>query len=293
MYRQIQEQGLCSVGDGGALKVSGLNNVEMQLRKVCNHPFLFFDEDQREEQRQEAPSHLWRASGKFELLDRILPKLKAMGHRVLIFSQMVQLMNLLEEYFQARGFTHLRLDGNTKGEDRGELLRVFNEADSSYFIFMLSTRAGGLGLNLQTADTVILFDSDWNPQIDLQAMARAHRIGQKNEVRVLRRVSPSRTLTVCVPHFPLTVCMPLFPRAHVTHMPSRPPPPPPPFYIYIYIYIYIQARLGVSHRGEDPRDRQREAQLGGHVHRGGQVQPDVDRLRPSRDAPAAHRAVGR
>ncbi len=79
-----------------------------------------------------------------------------------------------------------RLDGMTKSDDRGEMLKIFNMANSEYFIFLLSTRAGGLGLNLQTADTVIIFDSDWNPHQDLQAQDRAHRIGQKNEVRVLR-----------------------------------------------------------------------------------------------------------
>ena len=189
LYRQIQEQGLCSVGDGGELRVSGLNNVEMQLRKVCNHPFLFFSDEQMDQTRRSAPLHICRASGKFELLDRILPKLKALGHRVLIFSQMVQLMNLLEDYLGLRGFTHLRLDGHTKGDDRGELLRLFNEPGSAYFAFLLSTRAGGLGLNLQSADTVILFDSDWNPQMDLQAMARAHRIGQDKQVTVYKLIT--------------------------------------------------------------------------------------------------------
>ena len=86
---------------------------------------------------------------------------------------MVLLMDLLEEYFKHRNYLHLRLDGNTKGDDRGDLLAQFNAPGSKYFVFMLSTRAGGLGLNLQTADTVILFDSDWNPQMDLQASARA------------------------------------------------------------------------------------------------------------------------
>lgn len=85
-----------------------------------------------------------------------------------------------------RGFMYLRLDGTTKSEDRGDLLQKFNNKESDYFIFLLSTRAGGLGLNLQTADTVVIFDSDWNPHQDLQAQDRAHRIGQKNEVRVLR-----------------------------------------------------------------------------------------------------------
>merc|ERR1711970_606771 len=129
---------------------------------------------------------VYRASGKFELLDRIFPKLKRSGHRILLFCQMTQLMTILEDFMAWRGYKYLRLDGTTKTEERGEMLREFNSPDSEYFIFILSTRAGGLGLNLQTADTVIIFDSDWNPHQDLQAQDRAHRIGQKNEVRVLR-----------------------------------------------------------------------------------------------------------
>ena len=190
LYRQVQEQGLITTGADGQLKMSGLNNVEMHLRKVCNHPYLFLSEEQRDQAAREGGRDmLWRCSGKFELLDRILPKLHALGHRVLIFSQFVLLMDLLQDYFNHRGYRWLRLDGNTKGEDRGGLLAQFNAPNSPYFVFMLSTRAGGLGLNLQTADTVVLFDSDWNPQMDLQAMARAHRIGQKQEVRVLRLVT--------------------------------------------------------------------------------------------------------
>ena len=95
-------------------------------------------------------------------------------------------MTVMEDYLNWAGITYLRLDGATKAEDRTELLAKFNAPESPYFIFLLSTRAGGLGLNLQTADTVVLFDSDWNPHQDLQAQDRAHRIGQKNEVRVLR-----------------------------------------------------------------------------------------------------------
>lgn len=106
---------------------------------------------------------LYRVSGKFELLDRILPKLKATNHRVLLFCQMTQLMTIMEDYLGWRGFAYLRLDGTTKAEDRGDLLKKFNSAGSEYFLFLLSTRAGGLGLNLQAADTVVIFDSDWNP----------------------------------------------------------------------------------------------------------------------------------
>merc|ERR1711874_241310 len=129
---------------------------------------------------------IYRSSGKFEVIDRILPKMQASGHRVLMFCQMTQCMTIIEDYFNFKGYRFLRLDGMTKADERADMLKVFNSKDSEYFIFLLSTRAGGLGLNLQTADTVIIFDSDWNPHQDLQAQDRAHRIGQKNEVRVLR-----------------------------------------------------------------------------------------------------------
>ncbi|CAI5468177.1 unnamed protein product [Closterium sp. Yama58-4] len=137
----------------------------------------------------QSPNERVRASGKFELLDRILPKLQAAGHRILMFSQMTKVMDLLEDYLRSVGMLYLRLDGMTKTDERGRLLQLYNAPDSPYFIFLLSTRAGGLGLNLQTADTVILFDSDWNPQMDQQAEDRAHRIGQKREVRVFVLVS--------------------------------------------------------------------------------------------------------
>jgi SNF2 family DNA or RNA helicase len=130
-------------------------NVLMQLRKVCNHPYLFDNFE------YPLDDNLIRTSGKFDLIDRMLPKLKAAGHRVLIFSQMTQLLTILEDYMTFRGYKYLRLDGTTKADDRAALLQKFNAPDSEYFVFMLSTRAGGLGLNLQTADTVIIYDSDW------------------------------------------------------------------------------------------------------------------------------------
>lgn len=164
-------------------------NTIMQLRKICNHPFMFQSIEDAYISHTGNPvsgADLYRAAGKFELLDRILPKLKQTGHKALLFCQMTVLMNILEDYLVYKGYKYFRLDGTTKSEDRGTLLEQFNKPDSDYFLFILSTRAGGLGLNLQTADTVIIFDSDWNPHQDLQAQDRAHRIGQKNEVRVLR-----------------------------------------------------------------------------------------------------------
>jgi len=159
-------------------QAGGLHNATMQLRKIANHPFLMMDS-----------YHLNRivwTSGKVELLDRILPKLRKAGHRVLMFSQMTEMITILCEYFDQCDFKYLRLDGNTDTEARTRAVNSFNDPNSDYFMFILSTKAGGMGLNLQTADTVILFDSDWNPQGDEQAKARAHRIGQKKEVIVLR-----------------------------------------------------------------------------------------------------------
>ncbi|VAH02146.1 hypothetical protein VPH35_001147 [Triticum aestivum] len=181
-YEQVASKGKVALGSG--LKPKAVANLSMQLRKCCNHPYLFV-EQYNMYQREE----IVRASGKFELLDRLLPKLHRAGHRVLLFSQMTRLLNILEVYLQMYNFKYMRLDGSTKTEERGKLLADFNKKDSEYFIFLLSTRAGGLGLNLQTADTVIIFDSDWNPQMDQQAEDRAHRIGQKNEVRVFVLVS--------------------------------------------------------------------------------------------------------
>merc|ERR1711997_561424 len=177
-------------GQSGGAKA--LMNTIMQLRKLCNHPFMFQQVEESYAKHVGCPTDvvsgpdIYRASGKFELMDRILPKLKASGHRVLMFCQMTQCMTIIEDYFNFKGYRFHRLDGMTKADERGDMLKVFNSKDSEYFIFLLSTRAGGLGLNLQTADTVIIFDSDWNPHQDLQAQDRAHRIGQQNEVRVLR-----------------------------------------------------------------------------------------------------------
>ncbi|CAA3001319.1 probable ATP-dependent DNA helicase CHR12 [Olea europaea subsp. europaea] len=182
-YQQVTDVGRVGLASGTG-KSKSLQNLTMQLRKCCNHPYLFLG-DYNMLRKEE----IFRSSGKFELLDRLLPKLRKAGHRVLLFSQMTRLMTILGYYLELHGYKFLRLDGSTKTEDRGELLKKFNAPDSPYFIFLLSTRAGGLGLNLQTADTVIIFDSDWNPQMDQQAEDRAHRIGQKKEVAVFVLVS--------------------------------------------------------------------------------------------------------
>lgn len=177
--------------DGGRKTVAlrRLNNTVMQLRKICNHPFVFEEVERQINPGNVNNENLFRVAGKFELLQRILPKFQKTGHRVLIFFQMTQIMTIFEDFLLMQGYKYLRLDGSTKAEDRSDLLKKFNQPDSPYFIFMLSTRAGGLGLNLQTADTVIIFDSDWNPHQDLQAQDRAHRIGQTKEVRIFRLIT--------------------------------------------------------------------------------------------------------
>ena len=162
---------------GGPSKV-GLLNVLMQLRKVCNHPYLF-DGAEKGPPYIDGP-HLWENAGKMQLLSKLLPKLRAKGSRVLIFCQMTRVLDILEDYFRLVGHQYCRIDGNTDGEKRDSQMDEFNAEGSSKFCFLLSTRAGGLGINLATADIVILYDSDWNPQVDLQAMDRAHRIVRFN-----------------------------------------------------------------------------------------------------------------
>lgn len=191
LYKQMVTHNklIVSDGKGGKTSARGLSNMIMQLRKLCNHPFVFDEVENQMNPTSTSNDLLWRTSGKFELLDRILPKYQKTGHRVLMFFQMTAIMDIMEDFLRLRGIQYLRLDGTTKSDDRSDLLREFNAPNSSYFMFLLSTRAGGLGLNLQTADTVIIYDSDWNPHQDLQAQDRAHRIGQKNEVRILRLIS--------------------------------------------------------------------------------------------------------
>ncbi|EHK41123.1 hypothetical protein TRIATDRAFT_207565 [Trichoderma atroviride IMI 206040] len=191
LYKQMVTHNklVVSDGKGGKTGARGLSNMIMQLRKLCNHPFVFDVVENVMNPLNISNDLLWRTAGKFELLDRVLPKYKATGHRVLMFFQMTAIMDIMEDYLRYRSYKYLRLDGTTKSDERSDLLRDFNAPGSDYFLFLLSTRAGGLGLNLQTADTVIIYDSDWNPHQDLQAQDRAHRIGQKNEVRILRLIS--------------------------------------------------------------------------------------------------------
>ncbi|XVF66272.1 hypothetical protein PTKIN_Ptkin10aG0021700 [Pterospermum kingtungense] len=181
-YRALLQKDLEVVNAGGERK--RLLNIAMQLRKCCNHPYLF--QGAEPGPPYTTGDHLITNAGKMVLLDKLLPKLKERDSRVLIFSQMTRLLDILEDYLMFRGYQYCRIDGNTGGEDRDASIDAFNKPGSEKFVFLLSTRAGGLGINLATADVVILYDSDWNPQVDLQAQDRAHRIGQKKEVQVFR-----------------------------------------------------------------------------------------------------------
>ncbi|KAM7463046.1 hypothetical protein LguiA_031167 [Lonicera macranthoides] len=181
-YKALLQKDLEVVNAGGERK--RLLNIAMQLRKCCNHPYLF--QGAEPGPPYTTGDHLVTNAGKMVLLDKLLPKLKERDSRVLIFSQMTRLLDILEDYLMYRGYLYCRIDGNTGGEDRDASIDAFNKPGSEKFVFLLSTRAGGLGINLATADVVILYDSDWNPQVDLQAQDRAHRIGQKKEVQVFR-----------------------------------------------------------------------------------------------------------
>ncbi|KHJ49017.1 CHDCT2 domain protein [Trichuris suis] len=187
----------------GGSQVS-LLNIMMDLKKCCNHPFLF------PVAAVEAPklpngayegSALVKSCGKLMLLQKMLRKLKEGGHRVLIFSQMTKMLDLLEDFLDYEGYKYERIDGSVTGNLRQDAIDRFNAPNAQQFVFLLSTRAGGLGINLATADTVIIYDSDWNPHNDIQAFSRAHRIGQNRKVMIYRFVTRNsveeRITTVC------------------------------------------------------------------------------------------------
>uniref|UniRef100_A0AAQ5X143 DNA helicase n=1 Tax=Amphiprion ocellaris TaxID=80972 RepID=A0AAQ5X143_AMPOC len=176
---------------GGGNQVS-LLNIMMDLKKCCNHPYLF------PVAAVEAPvlpngsydgNLLVKSSGKLTLLQKMLKKLKDEGHRVLIFSQMTKMLDLLEDFLEFEGYKYERIDGGITGGLRQEAIDRFNAPGAQQFCFLLSTRAGGLGINLASADTVIIYDSDWNPHNDIQAFSRAHRIGQNKKVMIYRFVT--------------------------------------------------------------------------------------------------------
>ena len=162
---------------------ANLSNILMQLRKCLCHPFVYESEiEERTDIQAVSHRNLVEASAKFQLLELLLPKLKERGHRVLIFSQFLDMLMLMEDFLDGMQMPYTRLDGNTRPLEKQKRIDLFNAPDSPLFAFLISTRAGGVGINLATADTVIILDPDFNPHQDLQAISRAHRIGQKNKV---------------------------------------------------------------------------------------------------------------
>lgn len=169
---------------------ASLNNILMQLRKCLCHPFVY---SQAIEERSSDPllsqKNLVDASPKLKLLEIMLPRLKELGHRVLIFSQFLDMLSIIEDFLDGLELTHERLDGSVSSLQRQKRIDDFNAPGSPLFAFLLSTRAGGVGINLATADTVIILDPDFNPHQDMQALSRAHRIGQEKKVLVFQLIT--------------------------------------------------------------------------------------------------------
>ncbi|XP_028667855.1 chromodomain-helicase-DNA-binding protein 6 isoform X2 [Erpetoichthys calabaricus] len=199
-YRAILEKNFTFLAKGANQhNMPNLINTMMELRKCCNHPYLITGAEEKilEDFRKKHNPEAWdfqlqamiQAAGKLVLIDKLLPKLIAGGHKVLVFSQMVRCLDILEDYLIQRRYTYERIDGRVRGNLRQAAIDRFCKADSDRFVFLLCTRAGGLGINLTAADTCIIFDSDWNPQNDLQAQARCHRIGQSKAVKVYRLIT--------------------------------------------------------------------------------------------------------
>lgn len=177
-----------TVAVDNSVKSLKLQNLFMQLRKVCNHPYLFFYPYNVKTDTLKIDENLIKNCGKMIILDQLLTALIARKHRTLIFSQMTGTMDILEDYLNYRSISFCRIDGSTAQVDRESEIAEFRK-NSKIPVFLLSTRAAGLGINLVAADTVIFYDSDWNPQMDLQAQDRAHRIGQTKPVLVYRLAS--------------------------------------------------------------------------------------------------------
>ncbi|XP_068203076.1 lymphocyte-specific helicase-like [Palaemon carinicauda] len=168
-----------------------LQNRAMQMRRIVNHPYLL-NYPLNKDGSFKIDEELVKSCGKLQVLDQLLKELHKRGHRVLIFSQMTMMMDILEDYLTLRPqYRYKRLDGCKSLDERQQDIEGFNDKKSTDFLYLISTRAGSLGINLATADTVIIYDSDWNPQCDLQAQDRCHRIGQTKPVLVLRLITAS------------------------------------------------------------------------------------------------------
>lgn len=170
----------------GAKRQRGLSSIFMNLRKTLNHPYLLDGVETMQPTLADTQAAMIGAAGKLKLFHQMYPKLKAQGHRMLIFSTMTRVLDVLEDYLTYEKIGYTRLDGTSSERDRVRSIDAFNDPNSKLDVFLLSTRAGGVGINLATADTIIIWDSDFNPYADLQAISRAHRIGQQNMVLILR-----------------------------------------------------------------------------------------------------------
>lgn len=189
--KRIVEQALDAEqqGDNRSGSWKKLMNLLMQLRKVCNHPYLL---PHAEPNPYYVGEHIISASGKFILLDKILTELVIVQKKkILIFSGFTRMLDCVEDLLNLRGgdgdhFKYVRLEGSTSRARRNLNIRLFNNLDSQQRVMLISTRAGGLGINLTAASDVVMMDSDWNPQVTLQAEARAHRIGQDKPVTIYK-----------------------------------------------------------------------------------------------------------
>ncbi|CAI2338686.1 unnamed protein product [Caenorhabditis sp. 36 PRJEB53466] len=187
-YSKVLNKEIEIMNREGVRNAKKISHVLMALREVTNHPYMLpaaepvgppFVTDET----------IVSSSGKMMVLDKMLEKFQAEGSRCLIFSQFTMMLDILEDYAIWKQIKYSRFDGTTMNDERFDKVREFNAEGSDTFMFLMSTRAGGLGINLATADVVVIYDSDWNPQMDFQAIARAHRIGQKKQVRVFRLIS--------------------------------------------------------------------------------------------------------
>ncbi|KIW01020.1 uncharacterized protein PV09_07537 [Verruconis gallopava] len=178
LLRSLFSQGIVKASDR-----IGLSNILMQLRKCLCHPFVFNSNiEERGLEQHVMHKNLVEASSKLQLLELLLPKLQQRGHRVLIFSQFLDMLDIVQDFLDGMGMLYQRLDGTISALEKQRRIDEFNAPDSALFAFLLSTRAGGVGINLATADTVIILDPDFNPHQDIQAISRAHRIGQTKKV---------------------------------------------------------------------------------------------------------------
>lgn len=174
---------LRSKSNTSSIGKTSLINIIMQLRKCADHPYLF---NGVEPQPFKEGEHIINVSGKMVILDKLITRIKAINEKVLVFCQMTSMLNIIEDYLRYREHLYCRIDGSTDLETRAKYMKMFNTPSSPVFVFLLSTRAGCLGLNLTAANHVIIYQQDFNPQADLQAVARAYRLLQTKEVFVYR-----------------------------------------------------------------------------------------------------------